>query len=89
MKTLAGFIAGFLTALACLATAATTTITTTGPEDARIVVAFGDYLRLGRSATQPEVTAAVRVWVAGVVFNYEAEQAKKSATQGVTQINPT
>lgn len=89
MKTLAAFIAGFITALGLAATAAVTTITTTAPEDARIVVAFGDYLSLGRSATQGEVKGAISVFVKGIVFNYEAEQAKKSATQGVTQINPT
>lgn len=89
MKTLAGFIAGFLTALALAAGAAVTTITTTAPEDVRIVAAFGKYLNLGRDATQAEVKAAIIVWVKGVVFNAEAEAAKASATSGVTQINPT
>lgn len=89
MKTLAGFIAGFATALALAAGAAVTTITTTGAEDARIVVAFGSYLNLGRNATQAEVKGAIATFVKGVVFNFEAEQAKATATQGVTQINPT
>jgi hypothetical protein len=89
MKTLAGFIAGFLCALALAAGAAVATITTTTGDDARIAPAFGDYLALGRSATQAEVKGAILVWVKGVVFNYEAEQAKKSAVQGTTQINPT
>lgn len=89
MKIIAAYIAGLLTAVALGAAAASTTITTTGAEDARIVVAFGDYLRLGRNATQGEVKSAISVFVQGVVFNYEAEQAKKSATQGVVTINPS
>lgn len=89
MKTIAGFVAGFATALALAAGAAVTTITTTAGEDARIIVAFGSYLGLGRNATQPEVKGAIATFVKGVVFNYEAEQAKATATQGVTQINPS
>jgi hypothetical protein len=89
MKTFAGFIAGFLAALTLTVGAAVTTITTTAPEDARIVVAFGSYLNLGRNATQGEVKGAIATFVRGVVFNYEAEVAKATATQGVTQINPS
>jgi hypothetical protein len=89
MKTLAAFIAGLITALGLAAGAAVTTITTTAPEDARIVAAFGSYLALGRNATQAEVKGAIVTFVKGVVFNYEAEVAKASATQGVTQINPS
>lgn len=36
---------------------ATTTITTTAQQDARIVAAFGAELNLGRNATQAEVKA--------------------------------
>jgi hypothetical protein len=89
MKTLAGFVFGFLAALALAAGAAVTTITTTAGEDARIVVAFGSYLNLGRNATQGEVKGAIATFVRGVVFNYEAEAAKATATQGVSQINPS
>jgi hypothetical protein len=35
------------------------------------------------------VKAAIIVFVKGVVFNYEAETAKATATSGVTQINPS
>ena len=89
MKSIVSYIAGFISALAFAGVAATTTITTTSGEDARIIVAFGDYLHLGRNATQAEVKGAIATWVTGVVFNYEAEQAKKSAVQATTTINPT
>lgn len=89
IRVIAAYIAGLVTALGLAAGAAVTTITTTAPEDARIVAAFGKYLNLGRDATQPEVKAAIIVWVKGVVFNAEAEAAKASATAGVTQINPS
>lgn len=89
MKTIAAYIAGFVSALAIAASAGSLTVTTTAPEDARLAPAFGAYLQLGRNATGPEIKAAVVTFVKGVVFNYEAEQAKASATSGVTQINPS
>lgn len=89
MKFFAGFIAGTALSFALLAGAVVTTLTTTGAEDVRIVAAFGDYLHLGRNATQAEVKGAIGTFVKGVVFNYEAEQAKATATQSVTQINPS
>lgn len=89
MKTLAGFIAGFLSALGFAAAAGSLSITTTAGDDARLAPAFGDYLGLGRNATAAEIKTATITWVKGVVFNYEAEQAKKSAVQATTQINPT
>lgn len=90
MKSIAGFIAGFVTALTILAAgAAVTTLTTTAPEDVRIVHCFGKYLNLGRDATQGEVKGAIATFVKGVVFNIEAEEAKATATQAVTQINPS
>lgn len=89
MKMIAAFFFGALLTLGLAVGAAVTSITTTAGEDARIVVAFGDYLHLGRSATQAEVKASIATFVQGVVFNYEAEQAKKSAVQGTTTVNPT
>lgn len=90
MKTIAAYLAGFFTALALTAGAAVTTITTTAPDDVRIVAAFGrGLLGLGRDATQAEVKGALVTYTKGVVFNYEAELAKASATAGVTQINPS
>lgn len=66
---------------------ATTTINTTGAEDARVVAAFGTYLRLGRNATQAEVKAAIIQWVTGVVNDQET-QAQRAALV-VTNIAPT
>lgn len=86
---IAGFIACFLVFIGLGVGAAVTTINTTAPEDARIVVAFGDYLHLGRNATQAEIKGAVADFVKGVVYNYETVQASKTAIQGTTQINPT
>lgn len=87
IKIIAAYLAGVLTALGFIAGAAVTTITTTAPEDARIVVAFGDYLHVGRNATQGEVAGAVRAWVASVVANYETEQARRSIS--ITPIAPS
>jgi hypothetical protein len=50
---------------------ATTTITTTGPEDARLVVAFGKYLGFGRNATQGEIVADLRRYMTQVVKDQE------------------
>lgn len=50
---------------------ATTTITTTGAEDARIIAAVGDRLHLGRNATQAEVKAALATVLQGWVQDYE------------------
>ena len=72
---------------------ATTTITTTAGEDARIVVAFGHYLQLPGSATQPQVKAAIIDFVRTVVLNDErkvaADAAVVAAYAGVTLIAPT
>lgn len=88
MKFFSGFIAGIALSFALLVGAATTTINTTAPEDTRIIHCFGKYLNLGRDATQPEVKAAIIVWVKGVVFNVEAEEAKAAAVAATTQIAP-
>jgi hypothetical protein len=89
MKTFAGFIAGFITALALRCGRGRYYHHDHDGEDTRIVHCFGKYLNLGRDATQAEVKAAISTFVKGVVFNVEAEEAKATATQGVTQINPT
>lgn len=66
---------------------ASTTINTTVGEDARIVIAFGKYLNLGRNATQAEIKAALIQWLTGVVNDQEF-QAQKAAIS-VTNIAPT
>lgn len=68
---------------------ATTTINTTGAEDARLVVAFGKYLNLGRSATQGEIVADLRRYMTQVVRESEAGTAIAAAVAGVTNIAPT
>lgn len=88
MKTIIAYIAGFVTALAFAAGAATVTITTTGAEDARISAAFGDYLGLGRNATGPEVKAAMAAFVVSVVAGFEFRQADATARAGVAPIAP-
>lgn len=54
---------------------ATLSITTTGPEDARIFAAFGKQLGLGRDATGPEVKAAIIRYVKDTVRNTETQAA--------------
>ena len=68
---------------------ATTTINTTGAEDARIVAAFGARLGLGRNATGPEVKQQIAQFVISVVQGYEQQVAAAAATAGVTTISPT
>lgn len=67
--------------LLCLATsapAATTTITTTPGDDARIVVACGHVRGFGRDCTAAEVKAWLIEQIRGMVLNDEYEQAKKA-----------
>lgn len=68
---------------------ATLTITTTTEQDARIVVAFGQRLGLGRNATGPEVKAAIINYVKSVVLDYEQRAAANAAAAAVTPIEPT
>lgn len=68
---------------------ATLTITTTSEQDARIVVAFGHRLGLGRNATAPEVKAAIIGYLKSVVLDYEQRAAAQAAAQAVTPITPT
>lgn len=66
---------------------ATTTINTTGAEDARLVVAFGTYLRLGRNATQGEIVAELRRFLTRIVL--DQERATAEAALVITPIAPT
>ena len=68
---------------------ATTTINTTGPEDARLIVAFGRRLRLGRNATQAEIVADLRRYLTSVVLDEERQVAAESAIAAVAPIVPT
>lgn len=65
---------------------ATLTINTTAPQDARLVVAFGNKLGLKdgsgnpRNATAGEIKQWIIDEVSAVVRNYEYEQAKVALT---------
>lgn len=58
---------------------ATLTITTTAPQDARIVAAFGTYLGLGRNATAAEVKQEVINYLTLLVRAQEENAAVNSA----------
>ena len=63
------------------------TITTTAPQDARIVAAYGSKLGLGRNATGAEVKAHIISEIKQVVEQFEhAEQASAII---VPSIDPT
>ncbi len=66
---------------------ATLTITTTASQDARIVVAFGAYLGLGRNATAAEIKADVIDYVRRTVQSQE-RQAVISANPPIA-LDPT
>jgi hypothetical protein len=68
---------------------ATTTITTTSAEDARIVKAFGRYLVLGRNATAAEVKAALVTFLQTIVRDSERQDAIDAETTGFTNVAPT
>ena len=75
---------------------ATLTITTTAPQDSRIVAAFGTYLGLKdaqgvpRVATAAEVKANVIAYITGVVHGQEYNTVKATAEASLpTQITPT
>lgn len=68
---------------------ATTTITTTGAEDARIVVAFGHYLGFPGNATQAQVKAALVTYLTNIVLQDEQRVAAASASAAVAPIAPT
>lgn len=67
----------------------TLTITTTGPQDARIVDAFGKRLNLGRNATAGEVKQQVIMFLVNAVQEQEQRTAINAALAGVTSIDPT
>jgi hypothetical protein len=61
---------------------AVTTINTTPAQDARMVVAFGNKLGLGRNATAAEIKQAMIDWLTRIVIEDEArvsEQAGNAA----------
>ena len=68
---------------------ATLTITTTAPQDAKIVVAFGAKLALGRNATASEVKADVIGYIRQIVRDYDTRIAVEAAAATVTPIDPT
>ncbi len=69
----------------------TLTITTTNPQDARIVIAFGRYLGFppGVDATGPQVKQAVIDFIVNVVREYERKVAADAASAAVAPIAPT
>lgn len=67
---------------------ATTSFTTTAPEDARIVVAVGKILRLGRNATAAEVKAFVVSLLVSAIQSQEQSDKQGSIT-GPDAITPT
>ncbi len=66
---------------------ATMTITTTAPQDARIVAAYGSMLGLGRNATAAEVKADVINYIRTSVQSYEKQQA--IAAISIAPLDPT
>ncbi len=54
---------------------ATVTITTTGPQDARLTVAFGAYLHPGTNASTADVKAWLISELRRIVKDYEQQQA--------------
>jgi hypothetical protein len=67
---------------------ATTTITTTGPQDARLVVAFGDFLHPGRDATQAEIKAWLVEQMRVIVRGYE-DRVARAAVAAPASFDPT
>ena len=67
---------------------AVTTITTTAPEDARIVAAVGKILRLGRNANAAEVKSFVASLLVSAVQGQEQSD-KAGAITGPDSISPT
>ncbi len=54
------------------------TITTTGAQDARLVVAFKRHLNLAQNATAAEIKADIIRYLRAVVVNAEAEAAREA-----------
>lgn len=59
---------------------ATFTINTTSAQDARLVVAFGTYLGLGRNATAAEIKHEIGNYLRLLVADQERNAAVKAAT---------
>lgn len=74
---------------------ATLTITTTAPQDARIVVAFGNRLQtrdasnVRRNATAAEIKADLIRYLTEVVLQDERNIAAKAAADAAVEIAPT
>lgn len=65
----------------------TLTITTTAPQDARIVAAFGNRLGLPGNASAAQVKTAVINHIKAVVESYERDQNNQSFTPAA--LDPT
>ena len=63
------------------------TITTTAPQDARIIVAYGAKLGLGRNATAAEVKAHIISEIKQTVEQFE--HAEQASAITVPSIDPT
>lgn len=93
-KLIAAYLAGLATALALAAGAASLTITTTAPDDARLGPAFGDLLGLrnGAGAARSATIAEVKTWTIGqyrqVVQSYE-DRLNKAAVAAPAAFDPT
>lgn len=69
---------------------ATLTITTAGPQDARIAAAFGAKLGLEGNANGAQIKADIVAYVKGVVQSYESQQAAIAAANAVVPMpDPT
>lgn len=71
---------------------ATLTITTTAAQDARLVVAFGAHLGLGRNATAAEIKADIVQYLVRVVKANEEKAAVAAAVAAISlpaPIDPT
>jgi hypothetical protein len=66
------------------------TITTTAPQDTRIVAAFGAKLGLPGDASAAEIKADLITYLKGIVHSYETQQAAAVAADGVVAMpDPT
>lgn len=68
---------------------ATLTITTTPAQDARLIVAYGAHLGLGRSATAAEIKSSVVEHIKSIVYAHETAQQAAAAAAAVVKISPT
>lgn len=67
---------------------ASITITTTGPQDARLTVAWGEFLHPGTNATTAEVKAYLIEQLRVVVRNYE-DRVNKAGVAAPASFDPT